>query len=694
MDNKKRTRNLLLYLAIPIVLIIVAAIFLSTRQSDSPKTSELVQYFIDDKVESYTINYGSGAIEITLKEGEKPYPKTDSSAANSPLDILANSAAGTTDASGKSKTVIKGQLADIRLFIEEINAKSSPDEPVKYNYIRASDNSFLFELIPTIIMVAIFIGAWIFLMKRMGGGGIGREMNFGKAKIKNTNDEKRKTTFDDVAGADEEKEELAEVVEFLKNPEKFNKLGARIPKGVLLVGPPGTGKTLLARAVAGEAGVPFFSISGSDFVEMFVGVGASRVRDLFDQAKKNAPCIIFIDEIDAVGRQRGAGLGGGNDEREQTLNQLLVEMDGFGVNEGVILIAATNRPDVLDPALLRPGRFDRQVVVSYPDVNGREAILKVHARKKPLAPDVKLRTIAKTTAGFTGADLENLLNEAALLAARADKKAITMKEIEEATIKVVVGSEKKSKVMSDKEKKLTAYHEAGHAILFDKLETQDPVHEISIIPRGMAGGYTMPLPTEDKSYNSRKEMLEDIVVSLGGRVAEALILDDISTGASNDIEKATKTARAMVTKYGMTKELGCVNYGSESGSVFLGRDYGRTQDYSEATAAKIDELVLEIVNEAYAKAEKLLSENIDKLHEIAAYLIKHEKMSSTDFEAVMNGTYVEPIEEDDDDDEDFAVDTTTDSTEAPEVDTATDSTEETTHTFEDFTPAEDSTDNE
>ena len=642
MDNKKRTRNLLLYLAIPIVLIVVAAIFLSTRQSDSPKTSELVQYFIDDKVDSYTINYGSGAVEITLKEGEKAYPKTEESAASNPLTALAGTDRQTDS---KSKVVVKGQLADIRLFIEEINEKSSPDEPVKYNYIRASDNSFLLELIPTIIMVAIFIGAWIFLMKRMGSGGIGREMNFGKAKIKNTNDEKRKTTFDDVAGADEEKEELAEVVEFLKNPEKFNKLGARIPKGVLLVGPPGTGKTLLARAVAGEAGVPFFSISGSDFVEMFVGVGASRVRDLFDQAKKNAPCIIFIDEIDAVGRQRGAGLGGGNDEREQTLNQLLVEMDGFGVNEGVILIAATNRPDVLDPALLRPGRFDRQVVVSYPDVNGREAILKVHARKKPLAPDVKLRTIAKTTAGFTGADLENLLNEAALLAARADKKAITMKEIEEATIKVVVGAEKKSKVMSDKEKKLTAYHEAGHAILFDVLETQDPVHEISIIPRGMAGGYTMPLPTEDKSYNSRSEMLEDIVVSLGGRVAEALILDDISTGASNDIERATKTARAMVTKYGMTKELGCVNYGSESGSVFLGRDMARTQDYSEATAAKIDELVLEIVNDAYARAEKLLSENIDKLHEIAAYLIKHEKMSGADFEAVMNGTYVEPEEE-------------------------------------------------
>ena len=632
-----------MYLAIPIILIIIAAVFLSTRGTESPKTSELVQYFVDDKVDSYVINYGTGAIEITLKEGQKAYPKKEGDNPSQSLNLLGSVSDGNT--APKSKTVIKGQLADIRLFLEDIKEKATPSEPVAYNLVRASDNSFLIELIPTILMVAIFIGAWIFLMKRMGGGGIGKEMSFGKAKIKNTNDEKRKTTFDDVAGADEEKEELAEVVEFLKNPEKFNKLGARIPKGVLLVGPPGTGKTLLARAVAGEAGVPFFSISGSDFVEMFVGVGASRVRDLFDQAKKNAPCIIFIDEIDAVGRQRGAGLGGGNDEREQTLNQLLVEMDGFGVNEGVILIAATNRPDVLDPALLRPGRFDRQVVVSYPDVNGREAILKVHARKKPLAPDVKLRTIAKTTAGFTGADLENLLNEAALLAARANKKAITMKEIEEATIKVVVGAEKKTKVMSEKEKKLTAYHEAGHAILFDKLETQDPVHEISIIPRGMAGGYTMPLPTEDKSYNSRREMIEDIVVSLGGRVAEALILDDISTGASNDIEKATKTARAMVTKYGMTRELGCVNYGSESGSVFLGRDMARTQDYSEATAAKIDELVLGIVNDAYAEAERILSENIDKLHEIAAYLMKHEKMGSEDFEAVMNGTYVEPEEE-------------------------------------------------
>jgi cell division protease FtsH len=658
LENKKKVRNLVLYIAIPVLIILGIALLFGSSQSESPKTSELVQYFVDDKVDSYTINYGTGAIEITLKEGEKAYESsknaTNSSATTGTEETTSPAATQSTEqrsilqgSNATKQVVVTGKLADIQRFLDDIKPyQASADEAVAYNLERASDNSILLEILPTLFMVAILIGVWIFIMKKMGGGGLGgREMSFGKAKIKNTNDEKRKTTFDDVAGADEEKEELAEVVEFLKSPEKYNNLGARIPKGVLLVGPPGTGKTLLARAVAGEAGVPFFSISGSDFVEMFVGVGASRVRDLFDQAKKNSPCIIFIDEIDAVGRQRGTGLGGGNDEREQTLNQLLVEMDGFGANEGVILIAATNRPDVLDPALMRPGRFDRQVIVSYPDVNGREAILKVHARKKPLAPDVKLKTIAKTTAGFTGADLENLLNEAALLAARKDKKAITMEEIKEATIKVVVGAEKKTKVMSDKEKKLTAYHEAGHAILFDKLETQDPVHEISIIPRGMAGGYTMPLPSEDKSYNSRSEMLEDIIVCLGGRVAEALILDDISTGASNDIEKATKTARAMVTKYGMTKELGCICYGSDNGAVFLGRDMGSTtQNYSEATAAKIDELVLEIVNDAYAKAEKILSENIDKLHDIAAYLIKHEKMGGEDFEAVMNGTYVEPEE--------------------------------------------------
>lgn len=649
MDNKKKVRNLLLYLGIPILIIIITAAVLSTNKSTSPKTSELEQYFVQDMVDSFNIDYGSGQIEITLKEGMSPIKSTDSDSQSATTATQpATEQQKTQSNSKKSKIVVKGQLADIQRFLDDIKPYYNPasTDEIPHNLTRATDNSILMEMIPTLIIMIILIVAWVLIMKKMGGGGLGgKEMSFGKAKIKNTNDEKRKTTFDDVAGADEEKEELAEVVEFLKAPEKYNKLGARIPKGVLLVGPPGTGKTLLARAVAGEAGVPFFSISGSDFVEMFVGVGASRVRDLFDQAKKNSPCIIFIDEIDAVGRQRGAGLGGGNDEREQTLNQLLVEMDGFGANEGVILIAATNRPDVLDPALMRPGRFDRQVVVSYPDVNGREAILRVHARKKPLAPDVNLKTIAKTTAGFTGADLENLLNEAALLAARKDKKAITMDEIKEATVKVVVGAEKKSKVMSEKEKKLTAYHEAGHAILFDKLETQDPVHEISIIPTGMAGGYTMPLPSEDKSYNSRRGMYEDIVVSLGGRVAEELIMDDISTGASNDIEKATKTARAMVTKYGMTKELGCVCYGTDNNSVFLGRDMGsRTQDYSEATAAKIDQLVLDMVNKAYGDATKILSDNMDKLHDIAKYLIKHEKMGSDDFTAVMNGTYKEPEE--------------------------------------------------
>ena len=649
MDNKKKVRNLLLYLGIPILIIIITAAVLSTNKSTSPKTSELEQYFVQDMVDSFNIDYGSGQIEITLKEGMSPIKSTDSDSQSATTATQpATEQQKTQSNSKKSKIVVKGQLADIQRFLDDIKPYYNPasTDEIPHNLTRATDNSILMEMIPTLIIMIILIVAWVLIMKKMGGGGLGgKEMSFGKAKIKNTNDEKRKTTFDDVAGADEEKEELAEVVEFLKAPEKYNKLGARIPKGVLLVGPPGTGKTLLARAVAGEAGVPFFSISGSDFVEMFVGVGASRVRDLFDQAKKNSPCIIFIDEIDAVGRQRGAGLGGGNDEREQTLNQLLVEMDGFGANEGVILIAATNRPDVLDPALMRPGRFDRPFVVSYPDVHGREAILRVHARKKPLAPDVNLKTIAKTTAGFTGADLENLLNEAALLAARKDKKAITMDEIKEATVKVVVGAEKKSKVMSEKEKKLTAYHEAGHAILFDKLETQDPVHEISIIPTGMAGGYTMPLPSEDKSYNSRRGMYEDIVVSLGGRVAEELIMDDISTGASNDIEKATKTARAMVTKYGMTKELGCVCYGTDNNSVFLGRDMGsRTQDYSEATAAKIDQLVLDMVNRAYGDATKILSDNMDKLHDIAKYLIKHEKMGSEDFTAVMNGTYKEPEE--------------------------------------------------
>lgn len=652
----KKLRNIIIYIAVAVMIVLGIAFLWSQNSPDNYTTSQLVNLFKEDKVSSYKINYGTGAVEITLKDGVKLKPVKDIATSDSIVQDNSNAdgkidTTNPNDRNNSNNTknvVIRGTLADVERFIDDVSVyTASADEAVSYDYIRSSDNTLLYEFLPILVMGVLLIAVWIFIMKKMGGGLGGKEMNFGKAKIKNTNDEKRKTTFDDVAGADEEKEELQEIVEFLKAPEKYNKLGARIPKGVLLVGPPGTGKTLLARAVAGEAGVPFFSISGSDFVEMFVGVGASRVRDLFEQAKKNSPCIIFIDEIDAVGRQRGAGLGGGHDEREQTLNQLLVEMDGFGANEGVILIAATNRPDVLDPALMRPGRFDRQVIVSYPDINGREAILKVHARKKPLAPDVKLKTIAKTTAGFTGADLENLLNEAALLAARKNKKAITMDEIEEATIKVVVGAEKKTRVMSDKEKKLTAYHEAGHAICFHELATQDPVHEISIIPRGMAGGYTMPLPSEDKSYNSRTEMLEDIVVCLGGRVAEAIILDDISTGASNDIEKATKTARDMVTKYGMTKELGCICYGKDNSAVFLGRDMGHTQDYSEKTAAKIDELILEIVNNAYDRAETILKDNIDKLHEVAAYLIKHEKMGGEDFEAVMNGTYVEPVEAED-----------------------------------------------
>lgn len=650
----KKLRNIIIYITVAVMVVLGVAFLMTKNSSESYSTSQLVNLFKEDKVQSYTVNYGTGAIEITLKEGVKLKPAKDIATSDSIVQNTTDDNITATDPDGKNakssakNVVVRGTLADIERFIDDISVyTASADEAVSYDYIKGSDNTLLYEFLPILVTGILFVVVWIFIMKKMGGGLGGKEMNFGKAKIKNTNDEKRKTTFEDVAGADEEKEELEEIVEFLKAPDKYNKLGARIPKGVLLVGPPGTGKTLLARAVAGEAGVPFFSISGSDFVEMFVGVGASRVRDLFEQAKKNSPCIIFIDEIDAVGRQRGAGLGGGHDEREQTLNQLLVEMDGFGANEGVILIAATNRPDVLDPALMRPGRFDRQVIVSYPDINGREAILKVHARKKPLAPDVKLKTIAKTTAGFTGADLENLLNEAALLAARKNKKAITMEEIEEATIKVVVGAEKKTRVMSDKEKKLTAYHEAGHAICFHELATQDPVHEISIIPRGMAGGYTMPLPSEDKSYNSRTEMLEDIVVCLGGRVAEAIILDDISTGASNDIEKATKTARDMVTKYGMTKELGCICYGKDNSAVFLGRDMGHTQDYSEQTAAKIDELILEIVNNAYDRAETILKDNIDKLHEVAAYLIKHEKMGGEDFEAVMNGTYVEPVEAED-----------------------------------------------
>ncbi len=615
MENKYRWKSLLLPAAVVLVFLFLIYSLLGGNSRPSIAYSEIIGYFEDQKVTGYSLDFGTGQLQMTL-----------------------------SDPAG---AVVTYEVPSIELFInetapyvEEYN-DAHPGAELVRNWIPPSEaNSWIATLLPMVVVLLLGVLLWWFMMKRMNSvmGDSGKQMNFGKAKVKQMADEKRKTTFADVAGADEEKEELREIVEFLKNPKKYNELGARIPKGVLLVGPPGTGKTLLARAVAGEAGVPFFSISGSDFVEMFVGVGASRVRDLFEQAKKNSPCIIFIDEIDAVGRQRGAGLGGGHDEREQTLNQLLVEMDGFGANEGVIMIAATNRPDILDPALMRPGRFDRQVTVGYPDVKGREEILKVHARGKPIAPDVELKTIAKSTAGFTGADLENLLNEAALLAARRSLKAITMTEIEEATIKVVVGTEKKSHVMTDREKKLTAYHEGGHAVVTYFCRTQDPVHQISIIPRGMAGGYTMQLPAEDRSYRTRTEMEESLIVLLGGRVAEALTLDDISTGASNDIERATKTARAMVTKYGMSDKLGTITYGRDDSEPFLGRDMGHIRDYSEATASAIDAEIKRIVNTAYERTEVLLREHMDKLQKVAQFLFLHEKMNAEEFRSVMEGS--------------------------------------------------------
>ena len=525
-----------------------------------------------------------------------------------------------------------------QLHVSDVNSAEDLLESydISYSVDNVPQDSWMSTtLVPIILMAGIMV--FVVMMMNRQGGSNAKAMNFGKSRAKMSTQEENHVTFAQVAGLQEEKEELAEVVEFLKAPEKYNKLGARIPKGVLLVGPPGTGKTLLAKAVAGEAGVPFFIISGSDFVEMFVGVGASRVRDLFEQAKKNAPCIIFIDEIDAVGRQRGAGLGGGHDEREQTLNQLLVEMDGFSDNEGVIVLAATNRPDVLDKALLRAGRFDRQIVVGAPDVKAREQILEVHSRKKRLADDVDLKVIAKNTSGFAGADLENVLNEAALLAARRNLTEIGMKEIEDAMVKVTMGPEKKTRVRSEKENRLVSYHEAGHAVVSHYLETQDPVHQISIVPRGMAGGYTMYRPTEDKNFMSKTEMEENIVSLLGGRVAEALILNDISTGASNDIERATKIARSMVTKYGMSERIGTLMLGSSQDEVFLGRDFAQAKEYSEETAGIIDEETKAIIDKGYNRAKQILTEHVDKLHAVAAVLLEKEKIEADEFERIFNG---------------------------------------------------------
>ncbi len=609
---KKKLPTILSYILIPLLIIGGVTIYSQTQKREKTQYYEIVSLFDEGKVSEYVLNLSSGALTYKLR--------------------------------GDENKVYSFTVPNVNLFVDDVHEdvikfnRENPDNKIVADYVAGSTGQWLYNIVPTLLLLVAMGALTFFMFRRMNQtmtNENNRTLSFGKARIKQAKDEKRKTTFKDVAGADEEKEELEEIVEFLKNPNKFDTLGARIPKGVLLVGPPGTGKTLLARAVAGEADVPFFSISGSDFVEMYVGVGASRVRDLFDQAKKNSPSIIFIDEIDAVGRHRGAGMGGGHDEREQTLNQLLVEMDGFGANEGVIVIAATNRPDILDPALLRPGRFDRQVTVNYPDTKGRLEILKVHAKGKPIAPDVDLNSIAHATIGFTGADLENLLNEAALLAARIDKKAITMEEIDEAALKVQVGSEKKSHKMNEKAKKLTAYHEAGHAVSSFYLEHEDPVHQISIIPRGMAGGYTLYRPTEEKNYTSKNEMLDSLVGLLGGRVAEALVLGDISTGASNDIERATEIARNMVTKYGMSEKLGPIAFGGGNREVFLGKDYGQVRNYSETVASEIDAEIEDIIRNAYSRTQSILTEHMDKLHIVAQKLFENEKMTGEEFASIM-----------------------------------------------------------
>ena len=590
------------------------------------------------------LNYQSGPKEISFSELVNYINK--GSVTQLQIDENNQAIAVIKEGKGEKETTLVADIPDIEILYQHAGdqiKKQVSEESLKLVTPQPSPVPWWLSMLPSLILTIIIIAFWIMFFRQSQGGGTGKAMSFGKSRARVSVKDKDSVTFKDVAGADVEKAELAEIVEFLRAPQKFTALGAKIPKGVLLVGPPGTGKTLLAKAVAGEADVPFFSISGSDFVEMFVGVGASRVRDLFEQAKKAAPSIIFIDEIDAVGRQRGAGLGGGHDEREQTLNQLLVEMDGFGANVGVIVIAATNRPDILDSALLRPGRFDRQVVVDVPDIIGREAILKVHSRKKPLGSDVDLSVIAKTTAGFTGADLANLLNEAALLAARKSKTEINMQEIEDAMIKVVVGTEKKTRNMSEHEKKLTAYHEAGHAIITRLLPSQDPVHQVSIIPRGRAGGFTMSLPSEDKYYNTKGEMIDSIIVLLGGRSAEALTLNDISTGASNDIQRASKIARDMVTKYGMSDKIGPICFGNDHDEVFIGRDFVQSRNMSEHVSAEIDEEIRDIIDTAYERCKTMLTQNMDKLRAVAEVLIEREKISGEEFEKVFNGEKLDKL---------------------------------------------------
>lgn len=611
MNQNNKFKGVFIYLAVIVLLVIgmVTMLQMSATPGEHTTYSKVISEFDNYNVSGYTLDLGSGELQYTLKsDNTKKY---------------------------------KYSVPNVSLFLQDTQGyrkaynEKNPDSQLVEDFYPVSDNSFLLSFLPYLLMVALMIGFTFVIMRQAGGGG--KMSQFSKANARTQPSNGPKITFADVAGAEEEKEEMSEIVDFMKNPRKYQELGAKIPRGVLLLGPPGTGKTLLAKAVAGEANVPFFSISGSDFVEMFVGVGASRVRDLFDQAKKHTPSIIFIDEIDAVGRQRGTGLGGGHDEREQTLNQLLVEMDGFTDNQGVIVIAATNRRDILDPALLRPGRFDRQITVGYPDIKGREAILRVHTKNKKLAPDISLATIAKGTAGFTGADLANLVNEAALLAARNNRKAITQPDIEEATIKVVAGPEKKSKVVSEEEKRLTAFHEAGHAVCTFHCKTQDPVHQVSIIPRGMAGGYTMSLPEHDRSFRTKTQMEEEIIVLLGGRVAEKIVLDEISTGASNDIERATDLARSMITRYGFSEKLGPIVYGHDNSEVFLGRDYSQGRNYSENVAAEIDGEIRELIDTSYENAKQILLNHRDQLDKVAHYLMEHEKIDGEDFYKLMNG---------------------------------------------------------